>query len=738
MNFRFLWGIFLLAGMACSSEEQLDVVDYSHYVNPFIGTDFTGNTYPGAQYPFGLVQLSPDNGLSGWDRISGYFYPDTIIAGFSHTHLSGTGVGDLYDISFMPVTRPYKEAPSPLGIYSTFSHNEESASAGYYWVRLADYHIDVELTTTERCGIQRYTFPKADASIFLNLKKAMNWDFTLDSYVEILDSMTIRGYRISQGWAPLQHVYFETRFSKPFVCYFVDTTAIQTNVGKRIGTAYVVRFDFETTDKEQILIKTGISGVSMEGARKNLQAEAVSDNFSFYRKQAEKAWNKQLSRIEVKSLHSDDLVKFYTALYHTMIAPTIYGDVDGMYYGADQQIHKAEGWINYSTFSLWDTYRASHPLFTYTQPERINDMIKSFLAFYDQSGALPLWNLYGWETNMMIGYHAIPVIVDAYLKGIGDFDPEKALDACVVTANRDDYQGIGDYKKWGYVPAYSDTSKWQSWSLSKTLEYAYDDYCIALMAEKMGKKDIADEFYQRSKNYKNVYNPKNTFMHPRNEKGEFIEGFNPDDYTEDICESNGWQYFWSVPHDLDGLIGLLGNQERFTEKLDSMFTYVPKTDKKLPIFSTGMIGQYAHGNEPSHHVIYLYNKIKQPWKTQEYVAKVLHELYLNAPNGICGNDDCGQMSAWFVFSSMGFYPVDPVCGKYEIGTPLFSEVKMHLNNGKTFMILAPNVSRKRIYIQSVRLNNVLYDKSYITHDQIMNGDTLFLEMGDKPGSVWYK
>ncbi|MBR5298074.1 MAG: GH92 family glycosyl hydrolase, partial [Parabacteroides sp.] len=459
MNFRFLWGILLLIGIACSSEEQLDVVDYSHYVNPFIGTDFTGNTYPGAQYPFGLVQLSPDNGLSGWDRISGYFYPDTIIAGFSHTHLSGTGVGDLYDISFMPVTRPYKEAFSPLGVYSTFSHNEEAASAGYYWVRLADYHIDVELTATERCGIQRYTFPKADASIFLNLKKAMNWDFTLDSYVEILDSMTIRGYRISQGWSPLQHVYFETRFSKPFVCYFVDTTAIQTNEGKRIGTAYVVRFDFETTDKEQILIKTGISGVSMEGARKNLQAEAVSDNFSFYRKQAEKAWNKQLSRIEVKSLHSDDLVKFYTALYHTMIAPTIYGDVDGMYYGADQQIHKAEGWINYSTFSLWDTYRASHPLFTYTQPERINDMIKSFLAFYDQSGALPLWNLYGWETNMMIGYHAIPVIVDAYLKGIGDFDPEKALDACVVTANRDDYQGIGDYKKWGYVPAYSDTSK---------------------------------------------------------------------------------------------------------------------------------------------------------------------------------------------------------------------------------------------------------------------------------------
>ncbi|MBQ4161875.1 MAG: GH92 family glycosyl hydrolase [Parabacteroides sp.] len=738
MKHPFLWVVVLMVLAACTSEKKWELVNYSHYVNPFIGTDFTGNTYPGTQLPFGMVQLSPDNGLPGWDRISGYFYPDTTIAGFSHTHLSGTGAGDLYDISFMPVTRPYKEAPAPLGIYSTFSHEKETASAGYYWVRLEDYHIDVELTVTARCGIQRYTFPKAEASVFLNLKKAMNWDFTLDSYVEVLDSMTIRGYRISQGWSPLQHVYFETHFSKPFAGYYIDTTAIWNNDKGRIGTAYVARFDFDTAENEKILVKTGISGVSMEGARKNLLAEAKSDDFSFYRKQAEKVWNGELSKIEVKSSNRDDLVKFYTALYHTMLAPTMYEDVDGRYYGADQQIHQSEGWNNYSTFSLWDTYRAAHPLFTYTQPERTNDMIKSFLSFYDQYGALPLWNLYGWETNMMIGYHAVPVIVDAYLKGIGDFDPEKALEACIATANRDDYQGIGEYKKLGYVPAYSDSAKWQSWSLSKTLEYAYDDYCIALMAEKMGKKDVAEEFYKRARNYKNVYNPLSSFMQPRNEKGDFIEDFNPDDYTEDICESNGWQYFWSVPHDLDGLIGLLGDKERFAEKLDSMFTYVPEQGKELPIFSTGMIGQYAHGNEPSHHVIYLFNKINQPWKTQEYVAKVLHDFYLNAPDGICGNEDCGQMSAWFVFSSMGFYPVDPASGKYEIGTPLFSEVKMHLNNGKTFTVLAPNVSHTRIYVQSVRLNGAPYEKSYITHEQIMNGDTLFLEMGDKRGSVWYK
>ena len=422
-----LLAVSLLALAACTPEKQQEADDYTQYVNPFIGTDFTGNTYPGAQVPFGMVQLSPDNGLPGWDRISGYFYPDTTIAGFSHTHLSGTGAGDLYDISFMPVTRPYKEAPAPLGVYSTFSHNDEMASAGYYRVLLKDYNINVELTATERCGIQRYTFPKAEASVFLNLKKAMNWDFTLDSYIEVVDSMTIRGYRFSQGWSPLQHVYFETRFSKPFMACHMDTTSIVTKDRGRIGTAYIARFDFNTEKDEEILVTTGISGVSMEGAGKNLRAEVSKDDFDYYQAQAAKTWNKQLSKIEVKSSDTDDLVKFYTALYHSMIAPTIYSDVDGSYYGPDQQIHKADGWTNYSTFSLWDTYRASHPLFTYTEPERANDMIKGFLKFYEQNGALPLWNLYGWETNMMIGYHAVPVIVDAYLKGIGNFDPEKAL-----------------------------------------------------------------------------------------------------------------------------------------------------------------------------------------------------------------------------------------------------------------------------------------------------------------------
>ncbi|KAA5422490.1 glycoside hydrolase family 92 protein [Bacteroides cellulosilyticus] len=735
------FGILLLFSFSACVSQQPDAETECYateYVNPFIGTDFTGNTYPGAQAPFGMVQLSPDNGLPGWDRISGYFYPDSTIAGFSHTHLSGTGAGDLYDISFMPVTLPYKEADTPLGIHSLFSHDEETASAGYYQVRLKDYDINVELTATERCGIQRYTFPEADAAIFLNLRKAMNWDFTNDTRIEVVDSVTIQGYRFSDGWARDQHIYFRTRFSKPFASVQLDTATVIKD-GKRIGSSAIARFDFHTSAGEQILVTTAISGVSMEGAARNLAAEAPADDFDKYLAVTRKNWNEQLSKVEIKSNDIDEKVKFYTALYHSMLAPTIYSDMDGAYYGPDKQVHQADGWTNYSTFSLWDTYRAAHPLYTYIEPQRVNDMVKSFLAFSEQNGRLPVWNFYGSETDMMIGYHAVPVIVDAYLKGIGDFDPKKALAACVATANIDEYRGIGLYKKYGYVP-YDVTDHYNSenWSLSKTLEYAYDDYCIARMAEKLGEKQIADEFDKRSLNYKNVYNSQTTFMQPRNNKGSFIENFSPDDYTPHICESNGWQYFWSVQQDVDGLISLVGGKERFAQKLDSMFTYNPSADEDLPIFSTGMIGQYAHGNEPSHHVIYLFNAIGQPWKTQKYAAEVMHELYKNTPAGLCGNEDCGQMSAWYVFSAMGFYPVDPISGKYEIGTPMYPEMKMHLANGKTFTILAPAVSKENIYIQSVKLDGKPYDKSYITHEQIMNGSIFEFEMGNKPGKVWYE
>ena len=730
--------VALLALGACTSKQHSQTtIDYTQLVNPFIGTDFTGNTYPGTQAPFGMVQLSPDNGLAGWDRIPGYFYPDSTIAGFSHTHLSGTGAGDLYDILFMPVTLPYKEAEGELGIHSKFSHNDEETSAGYYRVKLQDYNIDVELTATPRCGVQRYTFPKAESMVILNLKKAMNWDFTMDSHIEVVDSCNIRGYRFSEGWARGQKVYFATRFSRPFKSMEMDSAEIKLK-GEKVGTSNVARFMFDTEEGEQLTIVTALSGVSVEGAVKNLDAEAPHNDFDKYLAAAKADWNKQLQRIQVVGGEADDQVNFYTALYHSMIAPTIYSDVDGKYYGPDKQVHQADGWVNYSTFSLWDTFRAAHPLFTYTEPERVGDMVQSFIAFYEQNGRLPVWNFWGSETDMMIGYHAVPVIVDAYLKGIGNFDPEKALEACVATANIDEYRGIGLYKKNGYIP-YNITDQYNSenWSLSRTLEYAFDDFCIAEMAQKMGKTELANEFYKRSQNYRNVFNPATGFMQPIDDKGVFQPNFNPDEYTAHICESNAWHYFWSVQHDIKGLVALTGGQDKFAAKLDSMFTYIPAGSEELPIFSTGMIGQYAHGNEPSHHVIYLYNKVRQPWKTQKYAAQVMHELYFNAPAGLCGNEDCGQMSAWYVFSAMGFYPVNPVSGEYEIGTPLFPEMRLNLDNGKTFTVLAPNVSRENIYIQSMKVDGQPYDKSYITHQQIMEGATVEFVMGSQPGEIWY-
>ena len=731
--------VALLALGACTSKQlSQSSTDYTQLVNPFIGTDFTGNTYPGAQAPFGMVQLSPDNGLPGWDRISGYFYPDSTIAGFSHTHLSGTGAGDLYDILFMPVTLPYNETEEGgLGIHSKFSHKDEEASAGYYRVKLQDYNIQVELTATPRCGVQRYTFPKAESMVVLNLKKAMNWDFTMDSHIEVVDSCNIRGYRFSEGWARGQKVYFATRFSRPFKSMEMDNAEIKLK-GEKVGTSNVARFMFDTEEGEQMTIVTALSGVSMEGAVKNMEVEAPHNDFDKYLAAAKADWNKHLQRIEIVGGEADDRVNFYTALYHSMIAPTIYSDVDGKYYGPDKQVHQADGWINYSTFSLWDTFRAAHPLFTYTEPERVGEMVKSFIAFYEQNGRLPVWNFWGSETDMMIGYHAVPVIVDAYLKGIGDFDAEKALEACVATANIDEYRGIGSYKKNGYIP-YNVVDKYNSenWSLSRTLEYAYDDFCIAEMAQKMGKTELANEFYKRSQNYRNVFNPATGFMQPIDDKGIFQPNFNPDEYTAHICESNAWHYFWSVQHDIKGLVSLTGGQDKFAAKLDSMFTYIPAGNEELPIFSTGMIGQYAHGNEPSHHVIYLYNKVRQPWKAQKYAAQVMHELYFNAPAGLCGNEDCGQMSAWYVFSAMGFYPVNPIGGEYEIGTPLFPEMRLNLDNGKTFTVLAPNVSRENIYIQSVKVNGQPYDKSYITHQQIMDGATIEFVMGNEPGEIWY-
>lgn len=645
--------------------------DYASIVNPFIGTDYTGNTYPGAQVPHGLVQLSPDNGLPGWDRIAGYFYPDSTIAGFSHTHLSGTGAGDLYDISFMPVVDPVRIAETPLGIYSRFVHDSEVARAGYYKVNLSDYNIDVELTATEHCGVQQYTWPAGEGKVILNLAKATNWDATKETCIEVVDSVRIRGYRFSDGWARNQKVWFETLFSKPFHKVDVDT------VGGHVAT-----FSFHTSPGEKLLVITAISGTDAAGAHNNIVSEAKYEDFGSYLADATAAWNNALGKIEIETDDKDAEAIFYTALYHSLLAPVVFSDVDGRYRGPDNRIYQCvDGHKHYSTFSLWDTYRAAHPLYSIIESSAAADMAQSLVDFGRQHGRLPVWNMWASETDMMIGYHSVPVIVDAIIKGLPGIDVETALEECVKTAEMNDYRSIGYYRSKGYVPCDVDSV----WSMSKTLEYAYDDYCIAMLARHLGKDSICAEFTSRAQNYRNTFNPVVKFMQPRRSDGNFVEPFDPQEYTEDICESNAWHYLWSVQHDVAGLTELLGGKKALEEKLDQFFTEAADS-ASLPIFSTGMIGQYAHGNEPSHHVAYLYNYTDHPEKGHKYLRQIMTELYKNAPDGLCGNEDCGQMSAWYVFSSLGFYPLNPVGGEFEVGYPMFKSAKIHLENGNTFII----------------------------------------------------
>ncbi len=708
------FGLLLAVGLlaSCSARQGGNVENLSGEVNPMIGTDFTGNTYPGAQAPHGMVQLSPDNGLPGWDRIAGYFYPDSTIAGFSHTHLSGTGAGDLYDISFMPAVEPLSIAEAPLGLHSKFAHSSEEAHAGYYKVHLADYDIDVELTATPRCGVQRYTFhSKPDSAIVvLNLSKATNWDRTLAWHVEQRDSVTLVGYRYSDGWARNQKLYFCSRFSQPIASIEQDSVV-------------TMRFNLAAA-KGELTLSTALSAVSKEGAERNLKAEAPTDDFDTVLASTEEAWNHALSKVRIKSDDKDLRTTFYTALYHSMIAPTLYDDVDGAYRGPDSLIHEAKGWNNYSTFSLWDTYRAAHPLYTILQPERAADMARSIIAFAEQNGRLPVWNMHASETDMMIGYHAAAVLAEVSLKGLLTKEEQKrALAACVATANLDDYRQIGLYKQLGYVPADAE-GEGENWTLSKTLEYAYDDHCIAVLARHLGDAATAAAMEARAKNYRNVWNPATGFMQPRLLSGSFVEPFKAEDYTEYICESNAWHYLWSVQHDVEGLVALMGGAEAFEARLDSLFSYKPAEGEELPIFSTGMIGQYVHGNEPCHHVAYLYNYVGKPAKTQRYVSQIMHEQYSNTPAGLCGNEDCGQMSAWLVWSALGLYPVDPVSLIYQLGTPLFEEAIVELPGGKQLTVRAPGVSKEHYAVREVRFNGTVLAKPEISHEQLMQGGVI--------------
>lgn len=735
---KYFYILFAICLLGCQEKKQVKseskIENLVQYVNPLIGTDGPGNTYPGATVPFGMVQLSPDIGIGGWDRIAGYFYQDSIITGFSHTHLSGTGAGDLYDILVMPTNSRFnkKIKENNYKPFSHFSHENEKAAAGYYQVKLLDFGINAELTATPRVGVHRYTFPKdKESKITVDLGFAMNWDKTTDTHIKIIDNQTIEGFRHSTGWAKNQKVYFVMTFSKPFQKYQLFKKGKEVQSSEITDKDTKIELFFDTSKSEQIIVKTGLSSADTEGAKKAIEQEANHFDFDKYKQQAQQLWQQELQKIQIVESDTDVKTIFYTMLYQSMLAPTLYSDAAGNYKGADHKVHRAEGFNRYDTFSLWDTFRAAHPLYTILHPERVPDFINSLLSHYKETGILPVWSMQGSETNMMIGYHSVPVIVDAYFKGF-KFDKELAYEACKKSAMVDDRQ-IDLYKKYGYVPANKDEG--ESWSVSKTLEYAYGDWCVAMFAKDLGKKDDYEYFLKRSENWKNIYDRGTSFMRAKDEKGVFVTPFIAKEYTNEYCESNAWHYYWFVPQNIPELIEKTGGKKRFEQKLDSMFTYKPLPTDKLPIFSTGMIGQYAHGNEPSHHVAYLYNYIGKHSKTSNYIYQILKTQYKNEPNGHCGNEDCGQMSSWYVFSSLGFYPVNPAQGVYLLGKPLFEKATIKLPNHKKFEVVTKNNTLQNKYVQNIWLNNKKINRLYITHQEILNGGTLVFEMGEQPKDI---
>ncbi|WP_435412857.1 GH92 family glycosyl hydrolase [Psychroserpens mesophilus] len=697
------------------------------YVNPFIGTGGHGHTYPGATMPFGMMQLSPDTRLNGWDGCSGYHYNDNYIYGFSHTHLSGTGVSDYGDILLMPTNEINfnNGSDGKAGYRAHFSHDNETAEPGYYKVLLDSTNIEVELTVSKRSGIHKYSYPSSDHQyVILDLEHR---DELLDYKIQMLNDSTLTGFRHSKAWATNQRLFYHIRFSEPIkdITYLEGKTPISKNY-KFLSKQAVIEFDNPTN--EPVLIKIGISAVDAEGARKNLEAELANKSFEDIKTEAQNTWEIQLEKIVIESQNEDYKTNFYTSLYHTMIAPNLYQDVDGRYRGMDLEIHETKNFDYYTVFSLWDTYRAAHPLYTIIEQKRTNDFINTFLAKYDEGGIMPIWDLSANYTGCMIGYHAVPVIADAYLKGIKNFDAEKAFEAMKHSATRDKL-GLASYKKYGFIPVEEESE-----SVSKTLEYAYDDWTIAQMAKALVKNEDYKTYTERAQYYKNVYDPKTQFMRGRF-RNTWFAPFDPYEVNFNYTEANSWQYSFYVPQDITGFTNLLGGKDKLEAQLDELFTAEAETSGRSQADITGLIGQYAHGNEPSHHMAYLYNFVNKPHKTQEKVHQILTELYTNSPDGISGNEDCGQMSAWYVFSSLGFYPVTPASNQYVIGAPLFDKATIHLENGNFFNIIAHNLSHTNKYIESLSLNGNPFKKSFITHEDIINGGTLEFQMTDTP-SIW--
>lgn len=699
--------------------------DYDSLVDPFIGTGGHGHTYPGASVPFGMMQLSPDTRLTGWDGCSGYHYSDSVIYGFTHTHLSGTGCSDYGDILLMPMAGSYSFDNTKYS--SSFSHKNETASPGYYSV-LLDNGIKTELTVSKRSGMHQYTFPAGKTPyVILDLQHR---DEVIESYVEMINDSTIQGLRRSKAWATDQWVYFVIRFSQPVTSFGLALNdTLKNDLKKAEGKNVKAYFSFKDIPGNTLKIKIAISAVSTDGALKNLNSEIPDWDFNALREATKTAWNKELGKIDIEGGTTDQQKVFYTSLYHSLLNPNLYSDMDGQYRGRDNKIHTAVGFDYYTVFSLWDTYRALHPLLTIIDKKRTNDFINTFIKQYEQSGLLPVWELSANETNCMIGYHAVSVITDAFLKGIKDYDTLTAFEAMKHSANTDLY-GLDFYRKYGNVPGDKESE-----SVSRTLEYSYDDWCIAQTAKKMGYNDDYANFIKRAQSYKNIFDPSINFIRAKT-NGGWYSPFIPTEVNFNYTEANGWQYNFYVPQDIAGIIELTGGEQKFSDKLDSLFYGNYKLSGREQADITGLIGQYAHGNEPSHHIAYLYNYIGKPWKTQEIVHKIQTEMYGENPDGLCGNEDCGQMSAWYVLSAMGFYQVCPGNEEFAFGTPIFSKVTLHLENGKDFIIKAKNVSDKNYYIQSASLNGISYNKSFITYTNLMKGSELVFDMSSMASITW--
>lgn len=713
----------LLLGTSCSSVQKTEPKDYTQYVNTFIGAADNGHTFPGACVPFGLIQASPETNAVGWQYCSGYNYQDSQIWGFSQTHLNGTGCMDLGDLLVMPVTgqRVRSDYKSP------FDKSTESATPGYYTVKLNKYDVKAELTATEHVALHRYTYHKADsASLLLDLQHGLVWnDNQYKTHVKSCetkweDAQTLTGHVRSSVWVN-QDLFFVMKFSKPVI----DTLSLpmeEMEKGKRL----VMSFDMKPD--EELLMKVAISTVGVDGAKKNMDKELSGWDFDTVRQLAKDNWNSYLGRMEVTGT-PDELENFYTSFYHTLIQPNNIADVDGRYRNAKDSIVQSPSGTHYSTFSTWDTYRAAHPFYTLAVPERVDGFVNSMIDHAQVQGYLPIWTLWGKETHTMVGNHSVSVIAEAYQKGFRGFDAEKALDAIKQTLKVPNQKYDWDtYMKYGYFP----TDKTEAESVSRTLEAVYDDYAAATMAQGMGKKEDAEYFGKRANFYKNLFDQETQFMRPKYADGHWRTPFNPSALAHsesrggDYTEGNAWQYTWHVQHDVPGLIELFGGKEPFLHKLDSLFT-IELTGEGLADV-TGLIGQYAHGNEPSHHVTFLYALAGKPERTQELIRQIFDTQYKNKPDGLCGNDDCGQMSAWYIFNAMGFYPVDPVSANYVFGAPQMPKIVLHLPDGKTFTVIAENLSKEHKYIESITLNGEPYTKNYIAHGDIVKGGTLVYQM----------